>query len=223
MSINKSYAVFGLGRYGTAVARELIANGVDVLAVDIDEALVNDVMSEIPLCKCADVTDEDVLIQLGIANIDVVIIAMATNLEASVMAITLCKELGVKTVIAKCANEMHRKILKRVGADKVLLPEIESGIRLAKNLVSSGFVDMVELSRDFSIIELDVKPQWVGKTLLELNLRRKYFVNVIGIRKDDKFTIEIEPELKLDASMELIVVANNKKIDKIKKSDMLSE
>lgn len=223
MSINKTYAVLGLGRYGRAVAEELVNNGAEVLAVDVDQNNVNNAIETLPVCKCADITEPEAIKRLGIANIDVVIIAMATNLEASVMAITLCKELGVKTVIAKCANEMHRKILKRVGADKVLLPEIESGIRLAKNLVSSGFVDMVELSRDFSIIELDVKPQWVGKTLLELNLRRKYFVNVIGIRKDDKFTIEIEPELKLDASMELIVVANNKKIDKIKKSDMLSE
>ncbi|MBE6709166.1 MAG: TrkA family potassium uptake protein [Ruminococcaceae bacterium] len=216
MSINKTYAVFGLGRYGMAVAKELIANGADVLAVDSDEDIINNAIAEIPLCKCADVTDEEVLKQLGISNIDVVIIAMATNLEASVMAVTLCKDAGVKTVIAKCGSEMHQRILSRVGADKVLLPEYESGIRLAKNLISSGFVDMVELSDDFSIVELDVKPQWEGKTLLELNLRRKYSINVIGIRKNDKITIEIDPELQLDDSMKLIVVANNAKLSKIK-------
>ncbi len=216
MSINKTYAVFGLGRYGTAVAMELIASGADVLAVDIDENVVNNAMSEIPICKCADVTDEEVLRQLGISNIDVVIVAMASNLEASVMAVTLCKEAGVETVIAKCGSEMHRKILTRVGANKVLLPEQESGIRLAKNLVSSGFVDMVELSDDFSIVELDIKPQWEGKTLLELNLRRKCSINVIGIRENDKITIEIDPELRLDNTMRLIVIADNKKLSKIK-------
>ena len=101
--LKKSYAVFGLGRYGLAVATELAEAGADVLAVDESEALVN-AANHLPLCKCADVTDPDVIRELGIANVDVVIIAMANNLEASVMAVTLCKEIGVKTVIAKCAN-----------------------------------------------------------------------------------------------------------------------
>ena len=137
--MKKTYAVFGLGRYGEAVAKELVAHGMDVIAVDADERIVNAVADELPICKCADITDPDVIRQLAIANVDVVIIAMANNLEASVMAVTLCKEVGVETVIAKCANEMHQKILTRVGADKVIFPEKESGVRLAKNLISSGF------------------------------------------------------------------------------------
>ena len=148
MSINKSYAVFGLGRYGLAVAKELVNNGVEVLAVDIDEAIVNSAIADIPFCKCADITDLEVIKQLGISNMDVVIIAMANNLEASVMAVMLCKEVGVNTVIVKCANEVHKKILTKVGADKVVFPEYESGTRLAKNLLSSGFIDVIELSND---------------------------------------------------------------------------
>ena len=120
MSIHKSYAVFGLGRYGSAVARELAKNGAEVLAVDIKEAKVNAAAQDIPVCKCADVTDIEVLRQLDIADFDVVIIAMAGSLESSVMATTLCKELGVKTVIVKCADEMHERILSRVGADQAL-------------------------------------------------------------------------------------------------------
>ena len=131
MSMEKTYAVFGLGRYGIAVARELARNGMEVIAVDTDERIVNAAADELPICKCADITDPEVIRQLGIANVDVVIIAMANNLEASVMAVTLCKEIGVKTVIAKSANEMHQKILTRVGADKVVFPGNESGIRLA--------------------------------------------------------------------------------------------
>ena len=134
MSIKKSYAVFGLGRYGLAVATELVKNGADVLAVDIDENIVNSAIADIPFCKCADITEPEVLRQLGIANVDVVIVAMATNLEANVMAVMLCKELGVKTVIAKCADDMQGKILLKVGADKIVIPERESGVRLAKNI-----------------------------------------------------------------------------------------
>lgn len=172
MGMNQSYAVFGLGRYGRAVAKELAESGAEVLAVDLDEDIVNAASVEIPYCKCADITEAEVIKRLGIANIDVVIIAMATNLEASVLAAMLCKEIGVKTVIAKCSSEMHRKILSKVGADRVVFPENESGIRLAKNLLSSGFVDIMDLSNDVSMVELSVKPEWEGKTLIELNLRK---------------------------------------------------
>lgn len=215
MSIHKTYAVFGLGRYGLAVATELIKSGAEVIAVDTDEAIVNAAIDEIPICKCADVTDPDVIKQLGISNIDVVVIAMASNLEASVMAVTLCKEAGVKTVIAKCANEMHQKILSRVGADRVVFPENEAGIRLAKNLLSSGFVDIIELSKDVSMVELDVKKEWVGKTLLDLNLRKKYSLNVVAIKQDGEVCIDIDPEKALSESMKLIVVANTNRLSKL--------
>ena len=216
MNMKKTYAVFGLGRYGIAVARELVSNGAEVIAVDADERIVNVAATELPICKCADITDPEVIRQLGISNADVVIIAMANNLEASVMAVTLCKEIGVKTVIAKSANEMHQKILTRVGADKVVFPENESGIRLAKNLLSSGFVDMVSLAQNVSVIEMDVKPEWVGKNLIELNLRRKYSVNVVAVRKGDMVSVDIEPHEKLQADDKLIVIANTEKLAKLK-------
>lgn len=216
MSMKKTYAVFGLGRYGIAVARELVCNGVEVIAVDSDEKIVNAAAAELPICKCADITDPDVIRQLGISNVDVVIIAMANNLEASVMAVTLCKEIGVKTVIAKSANEMHQKILNRVGADKVVFPENESGIRLAKNLLSSGFVDMVSLAKNVSMIELDMKPEWVGKNLIELNLRKKYSINVVAVRKGDMVSVDIDPHEKLKEDDKLIVIANTEKLSKLK-------
>ncbi len=216
MSINKTYAVFGLGRYGLAVAMELANNGADVLAVDTDQNLVNVAAAHIPLCKCADVTDAEVLKNLGIANVDVVIIAMANSLEASVMAVMLCKEAGVKTVIAKCSSEMHRKLLLKVGADKVVFPESESGIRLAKNLLSAGFVDMIELAGDVSLLELDVRPEWVGKSLIELNLRRKYDINVVAIRRGNNVQVNIDPTAPLEAGMELVIIANRNKLSKLK-------
>jgi len=215
VSIHQTYAVFGLGRYGKAVARELASNGVEVMAVDADEGVVNELASEIPICKCADVTEAEVIRQLGIANIDVVIVAMASSLEASVLAVMLCKEVGVKTVIAKCANEMHRKILSRVGADKVVLPEIESGVRLAKNLLSSGFMDIMELSQNVSMIEMDVRPEWAGKTILELNLRQKYSINIVAICENSNVSTNIVPEKVLSTQMKLIVIADTSKLSKL--------
>ena len=216
MKTNKTYAVFGLGKYGFAVARELIENGMEVIAVDTDQRTVNDAAAYLPVCKCADVTDAEVISRLGIGSIDTVIVCMASNLEASVMAVALCKEAGVKTVIAKCANEIQQKILLRVGADQVVIPENESGIRLAKNLLSSGFIDMVSLSKDVSIVEIDVKDEWCGKNLIELNLRKKYGINIVAVKKEEKVNVNINPEQVLDSQTTLIVIANTSKLGKLK-------
>lgn len=217
MSINKTYAVLGLGRYGAAVAKELVANGAEVLAVDKNQSIVDDLAGELPLCKCADITDPAVIKQLGIENIDVAIVSMANNIEASVMAITLCKEAGVKTVIAKSAIEIHGKIFTRVGADQVVLPEQESGMRLAKNLLSAGFVDMIELSQDVSMVEIDVLEKWVGKNLVELKLREKYELNVVAIKKEKEVIIAIDPFMPLEAAAKLIVIAKTDKLAKLYK------
>ncbi len=215
MSINKSYAVFGLGRYGFAVASELAKNGADVIAVDSDEKRVALAAPYISVCRCADVTDAEVIKQLGIASVDTVIVAMANSLEASVMAIMLCKEVGVPEVIVKCGEEMHRKIFLRVGADRVVFPESESGERLAKNMLSAGFVDIVELTADVSMIELPVKSEWVGKSLVELNLRKKYSINVVGIRTGDAVSTVVDPEMPLSKDMGLIIIANTEKLKKL--------
>ena len=217
MGIHQSYAVFGLGRYGIAVARELVEGGAEVLAVDRDEEIINSASAFIPICKCADVTDAEALRQLGIANIDVVILSMASSLEASVMAVMLCKELGVKTVIAKGASEMNCRILRRVGADKVVFPENESGVRLARSLLSAGFTDIIELSRDVSMLELEVRPEWVGKTLMELSLRKKYSINIVAVVKNTQISVNIDPEKPLEAGMKLIVIANVEKIKRLQK------
>ncbi len=216
MKNNNTYAIFGLGRYGIAVAKELVENGKEIIAVDSNQKKINDAAAYIPVCKCADVTDEEVISRLGIGSIDTVIVCMANNLEASVMAITLCKEAGVKTVIAKCSNEMQQKILLRVGADQVVFPEKESGTRLAKNLLSSGFIDMMSLSKDVSIVEIEVKKEWLGKNLIELDLRKKYGFNIVAIKKEDIVNVEINPEMVLDSEMTLIVVANTTKLAKLK-------
>ncbi len=215
MGTNKSYAVFGLGRYGRSVAEELVRNGAEVLAVDVDEELVNEAAQVIPVCKCADITDPEVIEKLDIADMDVVVIAMANSLESAVMAITLCKEAGVKEVIVKCVEGMHEKIFKRLGADRVVFPEREAGTRLAKNILSSGFIDAIELSKNVSMVEIQMKPEWVGKNLVQLNLRKKYSINVVAILKDGEVITSINPETPLEKDEQLIVIANTDKVGKL--------
>ncbi len=215
MHKKKSYAVFGLGRYGIAVAKELVENGMEVIAVDTKQEIVNDAAAFLPVCKCADITDMEVIERLGIRDIDTVVVCMASNLEASVMAITLCKEAGVKTVIAKCATEMHRKIMLSVGADKVVFPENESGIRLARNLLSSGFIDALSLSKEVSLVEIEVKDEWVGKNLIELNLRKKYGINVVAVRTGEKVNVTIDPNTALCKEDILVVIVDTAKLSKL--------
>ena len=213
---NQSYAVFGLGRYGLATAKELAAAGAQVLAVDRDEQAVQSAAAFIPLVKCADVTDPAVLEMLGISNFDVVIIAMAEHMEACVMAVMLCKEAGVPTVIVKCASETHGRLLSRVGADQVVIPENESGVRMARNLLSSGFVDVMELSGDVSLIGVPVKAEWVGKSLIELNLRKKYSINVVARKRGDAIDVTIDPAAPMQEGDALVVIAETAKLHKLK-------
>ncbi len=217
MAIRKSYAVFGLGRYGKAVAKELTDSGAEVIAVDCDEKIVEELAGEFPVCKCADITDKEVIKQLGISNVDVVIIAVAGEFEASVMATMLCKEAGVAQVIVKCSSEMHRAILEKVGADIVVFPEKDSGIRLAKNLLSSGFIDIADISEDISIIEIGAKPEWLGKTLKDLELRKNYSINVIALTQNGCVEIATLPDTVIKDDMKMIVIANKKDLDKLTK------
>lgn len=215
MSINKSYAVFGLGRYGRAVAKELLDNGVAVLAVDRNRKLVDELAGEIPLCKCADITVPGVIEQLGIADFDVVIIAIAGNFEATVMATMLCKEAGVKRVIVKCAESMQKTILEKIGADEVVFPENEYGIRLAKNILSSGFLDIADISENISVLEINPREEWIGKTLRELELRKKYSVNVIALKTGRNIDIAADPDALITEGMKFIVIADKRKIKKM--------
>ncbi len=216
MSIKKSYAVLGLGRYGRAVAKELTDSGAEVIVVDSNERIVEEMSGLFPICKCADITDAEVIKQLGISDVDTVIIAIAGSFESSVMATMLCKEAGVGQVIVKCSNDMHRDILYKVGADMVVFPENDSGIRLGKNLLSSGFIDVADISDEISIIELTARPEWIGKNLKELELRKKYSINVIALNIDGKVSIAIYPDTVVEENMKMIVIADKKRIGKLK-------
>lgn len=216
MSINKNYAVFGLGRYGRAVAKELVDNGAEVIVVDSNSKTVEEFASDFPICKCADVTEQETIKRLGISNIDVVVIAITNSFETSVMATMLCKEAGVKQVIVKCSDELHRTIFEKVGADMVVLPEKESGTRLAKNILSSGFIDIADISENISILELDIRKDWIGKSLRELELRKMHEINVIALTDRNGVSTTAQPDDIISEGMKVIVVADKNKISKIK-------
>lgn len=170
--MNKSIAVIGLGRYGKSIATELYKNGADVLVIDGNPEIVNEIADSVTCAMSLDVCDMDALREAGISNMDAVVVAMADSLDSSIMCVMSAKELGVPKVIAKAKDEMMEKILRRVGADQVVFPEKESGIRLSHKLISEHLVDYFDLSDSTSLVEILPRAEWVGKNLRELNLRK---------------------------------------------------
>lgn len=222
MAGRNDFVIFGLGKFGRSVAETLAYNGKEVLAIDIKEEVIQDVADLVTHAVQADVTDGDALKALGIGNFDVAVVAISNNLQASIMATILAKELGVPYVISKAQNEIHKRVLEKVGADKVIFPEREIGIRIANNLISENFIDYIELSVDHSIVEIEVIDEWVGKTLRELNMRANYGINVMAIRKGDKITITPGPDFVFQSSDVLVVIGSNvdlRKINIIKKDN----
>jgi trk system potassium uptake protein TrkA len=179
----KQYAVIGLGRFGTSVARNLFRLGQEVLAIDTDEERLKYVAEEVTHTLMADTTDVHVLKSIGIKNFDVVVVAIGENVQCNIMTTLLLKELGVKYVVAKALTKMQGRVLEKVGADRVVFPERDMGKRIAHNLVSANFVDYIELAQEFRISEIIAPHEMYGKTLKALNLRARYNVNVVLIRR----------------------------------------
>lgn len=213
----KQYAVLGLGRFGYAVAVTLAQAGNQVLAVDKSEEIVQEISDYVTYAVRADVTDTKVFASLGISNMDVVIVGIAQNMQASILAAIQTKEAGVPLVIAKCASRIHADILVRVGADQVIMAEYETGVRLAKNLISGGFKDLFELSDDFSVAELSTPSAWQGKTLEQLNIRKKYGVNIIAIKRDERIEVNIDPRQPLRAEDLLVMAGENDDLARVPK------
>lgn len=212
----KEYVVFGLGRFGSSVARQLEQNGCRVLAVDKNPELVENVADDVTHALVGDVSHVDALDEMGLRNFDGAIIAMAAELEASVLTTIWAKEQGVPFVMVKACNELQAKILKKVGADAVVFPESEMGIHIANNLAYGKFFDTIEITDEYSIIDLPVPAMWVGKSLIELNLRKKYNLNVIGLKRNGKLDMVIPAEAPLAADVALVVVGRNDALKKLK-------
>jgi len=218
MTKRRDFVVFGLGKFGRSVAYTLAKNGCEVLAIDINEDIVQDVSDKVTHAVQADVTDSDALKALGIRNFDVAIIAIANNMQSSIMATILAKEIGVPFVLAKAQNDIHKKVLEKVGADKVIFPEREIGVRIANNLISDNFVDYIELSDDYSIAEISVIDEWIGNSLKELNMRAKYNINVMAIRRgEDDIIITPRANEVLNDGDILVVIGKNNELQNFNK------
>jgi len=215
MAKTKSFLVIGLGRFGRSIALELEKMGHEVMGVDRKEDAVREVADLLTHAAQLDTTDERAVSQLGVRNFDAVVVAAATDLRASILTTVLCKEMGAKKVICKASDELHAKLLKKVGADMVIQPERETGSRLAHSLVSDNVLDFLELSEEYSISEMKLPIVWQDKTLLELNIRANYGVSIIAIRREEDILLALDAHMRLCAGDVLVLVGANRDLERV--------
>ena len=215
--MNKQFVVLGLGSFGASVAVTLQKLGCDVVAVDQDMELVTDIAEKVTYAMQADIENPKLLESLGSRNFDGMVVASSENLEGSILATLAAKEMGIPYILCKAHNERHAQVLRKIGADAVVFPEEEMGRKIAKNLVSANLADWIELSPDYSIVETAIPKRWVGKTLKELDVRRNYEVNVVGIKEEEEGRVEItpNPDMPRREGMILMLIGANEELEKI--------
>lgn len=185
----KQFVVIGLGRFGTSIAKTIYNLGHDVLVIDNDEDKIQEIVDDVTHAVQMDATDESALKTLGIRNFDVAIVTIGSNIQASILVTLLLKEMGVKYIVAKSTSDLQAKVLYKIGADRVILPEQDMGIRVAHNLVSSNIIDYIELSSEYSMIEIESPKEWHNKSLKDISMRTKYGINVVAIKSDKSINV----------------------------------
>lgn len=211
----KQFVVFGLGSFGTAVATELIELGHEVLGVDNDEEkveLLKDVLTKVVK---VDITDEKILKELGVKNFDAAIVSLGTDLESSILITIMLKEIGLQYVVTKANNPLHGKVLEKVGSDRVVYPERDEGIRVARSLIMPNVKNQMELSQKYTLIEIAALPVFCDKTLGEIDLPGKYGVTLLAIRRGNQFTFSPTEKHTITENENLILVGENKKINQL--------
>lgn len=214
--VARSFVVFGLGKFGGSVAVNLCRNGCEVLAVDCDEEKVENIANEVTYAVKANVIDSDIYPSLGIGNMDAAVVAISDNMEASIIATISAKEAGIPYVLAKANSSTHAIILEKVGADQVIFPEKAMGSRVARNMVFGKFVDTFELSDTYSMVEMEVPRSWIGRSLIDLNVRKNWKVNVVAIKEGDSIDVSPDPEKPMREGQVLLIVGDNHNLNKIK-------
>lgn len=212
-------AVIGLGRFGGSICKTLIELGHDVLAIDIKESKVNEFADLVTQAVQLDSTDEQALKEVGIRNMDHVIVAIGDDIQASILTTLILKEMNVPFVTAKAINDHHEKVLAKIGADKIVHPERDMGVRLVHQLLSKNVMDLIELSPDHSLIEIKATNRMIGKSLLELNIRAKYGVNILAIKSDEGLNISPKAEDVIREGDILVVVGANKDISRFEENE----
>ena len=214
--MRKSIAVLGLGKFGSSIARNLMKGGAEVLAVDKNQDLVREIAEEVTCAVCADVSDNEVMHSIVLEEMDAMVIATAEHLDASVMALMIAKEIGVPYVMAKADGKLKGEILKRIGADEIVYPEEEMGVRIANNLLGGRMTDLFDLSADTSIVKIPVRKMWAGKSLAQLDFRGKYHVNVIAIESKKGVDCAPNPMEPLKEGNNLILIGRKECLEKLR-------
>ncbi len=207
--MEKNVIVLGLGRFGYSVATKLFEKGVYVTAVDSNYKKVEKIANFVSSAAQGDITEEVAMKSLGINNYDVAIIATGTDIEASIEATLICKDSGVDKVIAKATSQSHARILKKIGADQIVYPELDTGERLARSLAGSNLLELVQFSNDFSLIEIKAHEDWIGKSLIELDFRKAYKMNVVAFERDGQMLMDIDPSTEIRKGDVLVLIGDN--------------
>ncbi|MEG0824014.1 MAG: TrkA family potassium uptake protein [Erysipelotrichaceae bacterium] len=216
-STDKQYVILGLGIFGSTVAKTLSEFNCEVLAIDNDITCVERLADTVTQSVQCDITDKEQLAAAGVADCDVAIVAIGSHLEESILAIINLKELGVPYIVAKAKNKRYMQIMSKVGADKVVRPEKEMGVQVAKSLLASNIIDLINLDDEYNIVELNAPESWVNKSLRDLDARNKFGINVLGIRKvlDKKLSISPDGDYVIQADDHLLVITDNKSFEKL--------
>lgn len=216
--MKKTIAVLGLGKYGISLAKSMYEMGADVLVVDNDHDKLKDIEGYCTAAVCADLTNEDEVEMLGLKNMDIVAVAMAGNLSASIMSVAVAKELKVPLIVAKSSSDRMTSILKKIGADKVIVPEEYGGEQSARILASDTFLDYFKVDENLCMVEMLPLQKWVGKNMVELNLRKNYKINVIAYKNHSTGHWKIlDPVEPLDPDNELLIVLERDQLNRINK------
>ena len=211
----KQYIVIGCGRFGSSVASTMHLLRHQVMAIDKNEDSVQSISDKVTHSLIVDVTDEQALRSLGLGNFDVAVVAIGSDIRASIMATLIAKEMGVELIICKAKDELQAKVLYKIGADRVVFPERDMGVRVAHNLVSDNILDHIELDPEYSIVEIVTPNSWVGKTLIELELRARYEITVLAIKTGKNINVTPSPDEELTAGSILVIIGQNTSITAI--------
>ncbi len=214
---NKQYMVLGLGRFGESLAKSLYKQGHEVLAIDSDEELVDAIAPYVTQAIRIDATDEGALQSLGVRNFDAAIVSIGQNMRDSILVCVLLKELGVPYLIAKATDELHAKVLRKVGVDRVIFPERDMGMRLAKSLLTPNVLELMDLSDDYQLVEIILPMKWAGNTIIGVDVRKKYGISILAIHRDGQFLVSPSPDTVFETGDILLVLGQKDDLDSLDK------
>lgn len=217
--MKRQFVVIGCGRFGSSIAKTLYGMGHDVMVVDRSEERIMEIADFVTHSAQADATDEKALRSLGLRNFDTAVISIGSDVQASIMATLMAKEMGVRNVVCKAQTEIQAKVLYKIGADKVIFPERDMGVRVAHNLVSQNVLEYIELDPNYSIVEIVTPGGWIGKSIKDLDLRAKYGINVMAIKNLDGINISPSANAMLKNGDNLVVIGRNDVIKEIEKEE----